>query len=79
MTASLPQRQRTGLSRSADCSLKSWTLDLSNVQGFGSGQEEAGSKRMFVQTLFIRLVFVYFLQRKGWLSFNNDRVYLSAL
>ena len=37
------------------------------VAGFGDGEEE--SKRTFVQTLFNRLMFVYFLSRKGWLRF----------
>ena len=34
---------------------------------------------MFVQTLFNRLMFVYFLSRKGWLSFGGDKDYLNAL
>ena len=36
-------------------------------------------KRLFVQTLFNRLMFVYFLQRKGWMSFQGDKDYLNAL
>ena len=47
-----------------------------SVDGFGSDAED---KRLFVQTLFNRLMFVYFLQRKGWLAFNGDRDYLNAL
>ena len=47
-----------------------------SVDGFGSDAED---KRLFVQTLFNRLMFVYFLQRKGWLAFNGDRDYLKAL
>lgn len=34
---------------------------------------------LFVQTLFNRLLFVYFLSRKGWLTFNGDNDYLNAL
>ncbi len=47
-----------------------------SVDGFGSDAED---KRLFVQTLFNRLMFVYFLQRKGWLAFNGDKDYLNAL
>ena len=42
-----------------------------SVDGFGSDAED---KRLFVQTLFNRLMFVYFLQRKGWLAFSGDRI-----
>ena len=47
--------------------------------GFGAGDEEVEARRMFVQTLFNRLMFVYFLQRKGWLEFQGDNDYLNAL
>ena len=40
---------------------------MASVTGFGAGKEE--DKRTFVQTLFNRLMFVYFLSRKGWLRF----------
>ena len=46
------------------------------VAGFG---DDAEAKRRFVQTLFNRLMFVYFLSRKGWLAFNGDKDYLNAL
>ena len=46
------------------------------VSGFGDDNE---TKRLFVQTLFNRLMFVYFLQRKGWLSFQGDKDYLNTL
>ena len=45
----------------------------------GFGVEEAENKRVFVQTLFNRLMFVYFLSRKGWLRFGNSADYLTAL
>ncbi len=48
-----------------------------SVTGFGAGEDE--QQRLFVQTLFNRLMFVYFLQRKGWLEFRGDRDYLNAL
>ena len=47
------------------------------VWGFGEGEEE--SKRTFVQTLFNRLMFVYFLSRKGWLRFDGNADFLNAL
>ena len=47
------------------------------VTGFAAGEDE--ERRLFVQTLFNRLMFVYFLQRKGWLDFRGDRDYLKAL
>ena len=45
----------------------------------GFREEEAENKRVFVQTLFNRLMFVYFLSRKGWLRFGNSADYLTAL
>ena len=47
------------------------------ARGFAPNENE--DRRMFVQTLFNRLMFVYFLSRKGWLSFGGDRDYLNAL
>ena len=38
-----------------------------SVTGFTDDEHE--ERRLFVQTLFNRLMFVYFLQRKGWLEF----------
>ena len=52
---------------------------LDKGSGFGFSQEEKDDKRLFVQTLFNRLMFVYFLSRKGWLTFNGDKDYLNAL
>ena len=46
------------------------------VTGFGA---ETELRRRFVQTLFNRLMFVYFLSRKGWLTFEGDKDYLNAL
>ncbi len=52
---------------------------MARVQGFGSGEDEQEAKKLFVQTLFNRLMFIYFLQRKGWLTFRRDSDYLNAL
>ena len=46
------------------------------VTGFG---EDPEAKNLFVQTLFNRLMFVYFISRKGWLEFEGENDYLDAL
>ena len=58
---------------------KVFNRTMGRVKGFGPGKEEGERKRLFVQTLFNRLMFIYFLSRKGWLSFRGDKDYLSAL
>jgi type I restriction-modification system DNA methylase subunit len=35
--------------------------------------------RLFTQKLFNRLMFIYFIQKKGWLTFKDDQNYLRAL
>ena len=52
---------------------------LDKVMGFGPGQDEEEAKKLYVQTLFNRLMFVYFLSRKGWLTFHGNKDYLNAL
>ncbi len=52
---------------------------MEKIRGFGQSQEERENKKLFVQTLFNRLMFVYFLSRKGWLTFKKDKDYLNAL
>ena len=49
------------------------------IGGFGDSDAEAEAKHVFTQTLFNRLMFVYFLSRKGWLTFAGDADYLNAL
>jgi len=36
-------------------------------------------RRLYVQRLFNRLMFLYFIQRKGWLTFQGNKSYLRAL
>ena len=36
-------------------------------------------RHLFTQTLFNRLMFIHFVQRKGWLSYDGDTDYLKAL
>ena len=47
------------------------------ITGFTHAEEE--QKHLFTQTLFNRLMFVYFLSRKGWLKFDGNTDYLKAL
>ena len=44
-----------------------------------TGFEEERNLHLFTQTLFNRLMFVYFISRKGWLTFEGDADYLNAL
>ena len=50
-----------------------------SISGFGGGKADQEDKHLFTQTLFNRLMFVYFLSRKGWLKFNGHTDYLNAL
>ena len=58
---------------------RAFDLAMDRVKGFGGEEEEQESKKLFVQTLFNRLMFIYFLSRKGWLTFGGDKDYLNAL
>ena len=49
------------------------------IGGFGTGKAEQEQLHLFTQTLFNRLMFVYFLSRKGWLKFQGNTDYLNAL
>jgi type I restriction-modification system DNA methylase subunit len=49
------------------------------VEGLIQGIEGDESKRLFTQKLFNRLMFVTFIQKKGWLKFQQRTDYLSAL
>ena len=52
---------------------------VERVEGFGADDDEQDLKKLFVQTLFNRLMFVYFVSRKGWLTFGGDNDYLNAI
>jgi len=47
----------------------------SAIQGIG----DTNRKRMFTQRLFNRLMFIAFIEKKGWLTFDGDSDYLHAL
>jgi len=49
------------------------------VRGFPDTDDGREEKKLYVQTLFNRLMFIYFLSRKGWLKFKGDPDYLAAL
>ena len=49
------------------------------VRGMVEGDLSDDERKLFCQTLMNRLMFLYFLQKKGWLRFNNDTNYLHAL
>ena len=51
----------------------------SKISGFGDDADGVEDKHRFTQMLFNRLMFVYFVSRKGWLTFNDDPDYLNAL
>ena len=55
------------------------TFDLAETEVTGFAKDEFDARHRFVQILFNRLMFIYFLSRKGWLTFNNDADYLKAL
>ena len=54
-------------------------IAMDRILGFGGSDEEQEDKKLFVQTLFNRLMFIYFLSRKGWLTFRGDNDYLNTL
>ena len=50
-----------------------------NAEDQITGFEDDDQKHLFTQTIFNRLMFVYFLSRKGWLKFKGNTNYLNAL
>jgi len=49
------------------------------VEGRIAGFADADRKRLFTQRLFNRLMFIAFIQKKGWLKYAGETDYLSAL
>ena len=47
------------------------------VEGIPEGDTE--KRRLYTQRLFNRLMFLRFIEKKGWLTYNGDRNYLRAL
>jgi hypothetical protein len=49
------------------------------VKGFGPSEEEQDRRHLFTQRLFNRLMFLRFIQKKGWLIIDGSTDYLAAL
>ena len=49
------------------------------IKGFADTDQGREERKQFVQTLFNRLMFVYFLSRKGWLKYEGETDYLNTL
>jgi type I restriction-modification system DNA methylase subunit len=49
------------------------------VEASVGGVPAGEPRRLYTQRLFNRLMFLYFIQRKGWCSFQGDENYLRAL
>ena len=47
------------------------------VEGIPAGNTEA--RRLYTQRLFNRLMFLRFIEKKGWLTYNGNRDYLRSL
>ena len=45
----------------------------------GIPEDEEEGRRLYTQRLFNRLMFLRFIEKKGWLTYNGDRNYLRAL
>lgn len=58
---------------------KKYRQVFEDVERLIKGISESDRKRLFTQKLFNRLMFVYFVQKKGWLQYNDETDYLSAL
>lgn len=52
---------------------------FARVEQLVEGIAEPERKRLFTQRLFNRLMFLAFIQKKGWLSFGGRKDYLAAL
>ncbi|MEO0967376.1 MAG: TaqI-like C-terminal specificity domain-containing protein [Cyanobacteria bacterium J06639_18] len=58
---------------------KEYRKTFSKVEGLIQGIGNDENKRLFTQKLFNRLMFIGFIEKKGWLKFQGKRDYLSAL
>ncbi len=56
-----------------------YKLVFESVEGSIEGIKDAEQKRLFTQKLFNRLMFIAFVQKKGWLEFNGSDDYFKAL
>jgi TaqI-like C-terminal specificity domain/Eco57I restriction-modification methylase len=56
-----------------------YKLVFQSVEGSIEGIKNPEQKRLFTQKLFNRLMFIAFVQKKGWLDFNGSKDYFKAL
>jgi type I restriction-modification system DNA methylase subunit len=56
-----------------------YKLVFQSVEGSIEGIKDPEQKRLFTQKLFNRLMFIAFVQKKGWLDFNGSKDYFKAL
>jgi hypothetical protein len=54
-------------------------LAFDRAMGLIKGVESVEQRKLFCQTLFNRLMFIAFVQKKGWLKLDSHQDYLSAL
>ena len=45
----------------------------------GIPEDETETRRLYTQRLFNRLMFLRFIEKKGWLTYNGNRDYLRSL
>ena len=50
-----------------------------NVESAVKGIKDDTNRRFYTQRLFNRLMFLYFIEKKGWLSFEGSKKYLRSL
>jgi hypothetical protein len=58
---------------------KAYKAVFEYVEGCISGITSVEAKRLYTQRLFNRLMFIAFIQKKGWLKFEGKTDYLSSL
>jgi type I restriction-modification system DNA methylase subunit len=58
---------------------KAYKEVFENVEDCISGITNVEAKRLYAQRLFNRLMFIAFIQKKGWLKFEGKADYLSSL
>ena len=52
---------------------------LTLITGFPTTETGESQKHLFTQILFNRLLFIYFISRKGWMLYQGDQDYLNAI
>ena len=50
-----------------------------SIKRLESADDEDSSRHLFAQSLFNRLIFIYFIEKKGWLKWGVRKDYLKAL